>query len=83
MDSPSMVKGISEVRYFIIKYIKVPLLLSRKSNISKPILIKIIINIYLVNNLRVNILIRIDTIGPKRINIIIIKKYAYIISYNI
>ena len=44
---------------------------------------KIIVNIYLINNLRVNILIKINIIKFKEINIIIIKRYIYIINYNI
>ena len=83
IDNPFIIKGISEARYFIIEYIKISFLLPKKFDISKLIFAKIIINIYLVNNLRVNILIKIDTIGPKKINIITMKRYVYIISYNI
>ena len=83
METLSIVKGINKARYSIIKYIRVLLLLSRKSNIGELILIEITINIYLINNLRANILIRIDIIRLKKINIITIKRYIYIISYNI
>ena len=80
METLSIVKGLDEAKYFIIEYIYVPLLLPRKLDISKLILVKIIVDIYLIDNLRANILIGIDTIGPKGINIIIIKRYTYIIS---
>ena len=46
-------------------------------------LTEIIVNVYLVNNLRANILIRIDTIGPKGIDIITTKRHVYVTSYNI
>ena len=51
IDYLSTVKGIEEARYSIVEYIRVPLLLPRKSNISEPMLVEITINIHLVNNL--------------------------------
>ena len=78
-----IIKEISKIRYFIIKYIYIFFLLFKKLNISELVLIKITINIYLINDFRVNILIKINTINSKGINIIIIKRYIYITSYNI
>ena len=82
MDSLFTVKGIGEARYSITKYIRILLLLPRKSDINKPILAEIIVNVYLIDNLRVNILIGMDTIGPEGINIITTKRHAYVTSYN-
>ena len=83
IETSFTIKGINKAKYSIIEYIRVPLLLFRRLDISELVLAKITVDVYLVNNLRANILIRIDTIGPKGINIIITKRHAYITSCSI
>ena len=66
----------------ITKYIRTLLYLLGKSNISKPMVAKIIVNLYLINNLKANLLLGTNVIGSKKINVITSKKYIYMGSYN-
>ena len=83
MDCPSTVKGIGEARHSIAEYVRVPLLLPGKSDIGEPVLAEVTVDVHLVDDLRANMLIGMDTIGPEEINIITTKRQAYVTSCNI
>ena len=80
MESPSTVKGIGEARHSIVEYVRVPLLLPGRSDIGEPVLAEITVDVHLVDDLRANMLIGMDTIGPEGINIITTKRHAYVTS---
>ena len=82
MDSPSTVKGIGEARHSIAEYVRIPLLLPGKSDIGEPVLAEIIVDVHLVDDLRANMLIGMDTMGPEGIDIITTKRHAYVTSCN-
>ena len=82
MESPSTVKGIGETRHSIAEYIRIPLLLPGKSDIGEPVLAEIIVDVHLVDDLRANMLIGMDTMGPEGIDIITTKRHAYVTSCN-
>ena len=82
MESLSTVKGIGEARHSIAEYVRVPLLLPGKSDIGEPVLAEIVVDVHLVDDLRANMLIRMDTMGPKGIDIITTKRHAYVMSCN-
>ena len=58
------------IRYITTKYTIVPLYLPRKYNNKNGIIIISPQEIYIINNLKVKILIKIDIIIPKKINIL-------------
>ena len=82
MESPSTVKGIGEARHSIAEYVRVPLLLPGKSDIGEPVLAEINVDVHLVDDLRANMLIGMDTMGPEGIDIITTKRHAYVTSCN-
>ena len=82
MESPSTVKGIGETRHSIAEYVRIPLLLPGKSDIGEPVLAEITVDVHLVNDLRANMLIGMDTMGPEGIDIITTKRHAYVTSCN-
>ena len=59
-----IVRSIGSNRYFINKYILLPIFVPRKRN-GKNIIIKFIHEVYLVDNLKVKMLININIIGLK------------------
>jgi len=65
------VTGIGKDKYKIAKYITTPLFLLRRNKLGYKVITKTAPReIYLVDSLRANILIRIDVITPKRIDIL-------------
>ena len=83
IETPSTVKGLGEAKHSIAEYVRVPLLLPGKLDIGEPILAEITVDIHLVDDLRANMLISIDIMGPKGIDIITTKRHAYVTSYSI
>jgi hypothetical protein len=77
-----IIRGINSNRYFINKYILLFIFISKKRN-NKDIVVKFIREVYLINNLKVKILISTDIISFKNIDIIIFKDEVYINLYNI
>ena len=67
------VRDINEDNHAIIKYVKLDIYLSDLKN-NKRVQILIIREIYIINNLRVKLLIGIDIIRPKIIDIFILKR---------
>ena len=76
------IRGISNNRYFINKYILLPIFIPRKRN-NKDIVVKLIREVYFIDNLKVKILISTDIINLENIDIITFKGEVYISLYNI
>ena len=70
MLSLVIVKGISKTRYLILEYINISIYLLGKLDIGELVLVELLVDLYLVDNLKSNILLSIDIIGTKKINII-------------
>jgi hypothetical protein len=64
-----LVYSFSSIIYLITKYIRFFIYINERIIDSSIIYLKIIYKIYIVNNLKVNLLIRIDTIGSYRIQL--------------
>ena len=63
--SPATVKGISSNKIITTKFIKNHSYLLSKFNIVEPIVNINIVNFYVINNLKVNIHLRTNVIGPR------------------
>ena len=76
------IRNVGSNRYLTDKFIFIPVYVpGTKDNISVLIYFKR--EFYIIDELRTNILINNNTIGPKLINIRILNRLAYIGSYNI
>ena len=66
-----IVKDIGKTRYLILEYIYKLIYLLGKLDIDELILVEFLVDLYLVNDLKSNILLSIDIIGLEKINITI------------
>ena len=57
--------------------------LPRKTNVGEPVVREIIVDLYLVEDLKANILLSIDVVGLEEIDVITSRKYLYIDSCGI
>ena len=69
-----IVKGISKIKYLILEYIYTLLYSPGKLDIGELVLVELLVDLYLVDNLKANILLSIDIIGPEKIDIIISRR---------
>jgi hypothetical protein len=63
----TLIHSLSLVVYFVTKYIKFSIYINRRIADSSVIYLEMIYEVYIVNNLKTNLLIRMDTIGLYRI----------------
>ena len=76
------VRDIDENNYAIIKYVKLNIYLPNFKN-NKRVQVLIIREIYIINNLRAKLLIGINIIKSKTIDIFILKRIITIENYGI
>ena len=81
--SLTIIKGLGKAKYKVNQFIYTIIYLSRKTNISEPIIGEIIVDLYIVEDLKANIFLSINIISLEEIDVITSKKYLYINSYSI
>ena len=60
--------------YLVLEYVYILIYLPSKSNTSELVLVELLVDLYLVDDLKSNILLSIDIIGTEKINIIISRR---------
>jgi len=76
------VKNIDENRYFIFKYVIIPIYFEGLRN-GNPIITFFTRKIYIYNKLKAKILFNINVIKSKKFELLLIKKSVYIGFYNV
>ena len=76
------IRNLNTTKYFSIDYIIVLIYFNNKKN-DKSIKIKIVKEIHLINELKINIFIDNDFIESKKIKINVINNFVYINNYEI
>ena len=82
MSSFITIKGIGFSKHLTAKYVITPILFTGERN-GKLIKVRLIKKAYIVQGLKVKILLKINIMGPKKFEISLITKKLYIDFYNV
>ena len=72
--SSAIAKDISKTRYLILEYIDISIYLPGKLDIDELVLVELLVDLYLFDDLKANILLSIDILESEKSNIIISRR---------
>ena len=83
MASPTIVKGLGKAKHKVNQFVHTAMYLPGKTDVGEPVVGEIMVDLHLVEDLKANILLGMDVVGPKEINVITSRKHLYIGSCGI
>ena len=77
MASPAIVKGLGKAKHEVNQFVRTALYFPGKTDLGEPVSGEVTVDLHLVDDLKANILLGMDVVGPEDIDIITSKKHLY------
>ncbi len=78
MASPAIVKGLGKAKHEVNRFVRTSIYLPGKTDIGEPVIGELTVDLHLVDDLKANILLGMDVVGPEDIDVITSKKHLYV-----